>query len=318
MVALVRGQALARLGRDAAALALLDRAVATWTTEGNDRYLALALPERARLLERLGRETEALADLRRFIEAHARDDRMRAEQRTDLMREQFDASRRELENAELKAREALRLKEIEGLTAARRWQWTAMALGAVLLLGLVAVVLRQLAKARRLRLLAMTDPLTGLANRRRTDYRGSEAFKQARLSGQPFCVLAIDIDHFKQVNDTHGHAVGDVVLQRVGRECQRTLRKLDLMGRIGGEEFTGLLPETAEPAACFVAERLRAGVEGLDLDDVVPGLRVTISLGVAQMREGDPDFAAVLARADAAMYRAKQAGRNRVVSDETT
>lgn len=317
MVALVRGQAMARLGRDDEAIALLDRAVATWTTEGNDRYLALALPERARLLERLGRESEAIADLRRFIEAHANDDRMRAEQPTDFMREQFDASRREVENAELKAREALRLKEIEGLNAARRWQWTAIGLAGVLILVLIAFTARQIAKARRLRLLAMTDPLTGLANRRHTDYRGSEAFKMARLSAQPFCVLAIDIDHFKAVNDTHGHAVGDTVLQRVGRECQRTLRKLDLMGRIGGEEFTGLLPETAEPAARQVAERLRAGVESLNLDDIVPGLRVTISVGVAQMREADPDFAGVLARADAAMYRAKQGGRNRVVSDET-
>ncbi|GAB3734607.1 GGDEF domain-containing protein [Silanimonas algicola] len=317
MLALVRGMALAALGEDAEALALLDRAVATWTREGNERYLALALPERARLLERLGREKEAIADLRRFIEAHAEDDRLRAEQRTDFMREQFDASRREVENAELKAREALRLKEIEGLNAARRWQWTAMSLAVVLVVVLLVVVARQIAKARRLRLLAMTDPLTGLANRRHTDYRGSEAFKMARLTGQPFCVLAIDIDHFKAVNDTHGHAVGDTVLQRVGRECQRTLRKLDLMGRIGGEEFTGLLPETAEPSARQVAERLRAGVESLDLDDVVPGLRVTISIGVAQMRDADPDFAGVLARADAAMYRAKQSGRNRVVSDET-
>lgn len=317
MAALVRGQALARLGRDTEALAMLDEVIATWTAEENTRYLSFALPERARLLERLGRDGDALADLQRYIDAHLADDRQRAEQRTEFMREEFDASQRELENAELKAREALRLKEIEGLNAARRWQWTAIGLAGVLILVLIAFTARQIAKARRLRLLAMTDPLTGLANRRHTDYRGSEAFKMARLSAQPFCVLAIDIDHFKAVNDTHGHAVGDTVLQRVGRECQRTLRKLDLMGRIGGEEFTGLLPETAEPAARQVAERLRAGVESLNLDDIVPGLRVTISVGVAQMREADPDFAGVLARADAAMYRAKQGGRNRVVSDET-
>ena len=318
MTALVRGQALARQARHAEALPLLEQAVTTWSNENNDRYLALALPERAQVYEAVGRKSEALADLRRFIAVHARDDRQRAEQRTEFMREEFDASRRELENAELKSREALRLKEIEGLNAAKRWQWLALGLGVVLLLVLFGIILRQIAKARRLRLLAMTDPLTGLANRRHTDYRGSEAFKMARLQGQPFCVLAIDIDHFKTVNDTHGHAVGDLVLQRVGRECQRTLRKLDLMGRIGGEEFTGLLPETHEPAARHVAERLRAGVEALDLDDIAPGLRVTISLGVARMREDDADFAAVLARADAAMYRAKQAGRNRVVSDETT
>ncbi len=317
MSALIRGQAFSKLGRDAEALPLLDAAIETWTREGNGRYLALALPARATVLETLGEKDRAIADLRRFIDVHAAEDRDRAAQRTDFMREQFDAAQRELDNADLRAREQLRLKEIEGLNAARRWQWAAIALGAILLLVLVGIVIRQLQKAHRLRLLAMTDPLTGLANRRQTDYRGTEAFKAARASSQPFCVLAIDIDHFKQVNDAHGHAVGDTVLQRVGRECQRTLRKLDLMGRIGGEEFTGLLPETAEPAACFVAERLRAGVEALDLDDVVPGLRVTISLGVAQMRGEDPDFAALLARADAAMYRAKQSGRNRVVSDET-
>lgn len=317
MTALVRGQALLGQGKHEEARRSLDTAINRWTLEENTRYLVLALPVRSAAFEALGQPARALEDLHRYIALSGEDRNRRAEQRTEFMREQFDASRREIENAELRAREAARVQEIAALNAARRWQWIAMGLAVVLLVGLVVVVMRQVAKARRLRLLAMTDPLTGLANRRHTDYRGSEAFKMARLSDQPFCVLAIDIDHFKTVNDTHGHAVGDTVLQRVGRECQRTLRKLDLMGRIGGEEFTGLLPETAEPAACQVAERLRVGVASLDLDDVVPGLRITISIGVAQMRDNDPDFAAVLARADAAMYRAKQGGRNRVVSDET-
>jgi diguanylate cyclase (GGDEF)-like protein len=317
MLSLVEGDALAQLGRTPEALARLDAAVDAWTPPGNERYLAFALAKRSVVREATGDIAGALADVRREYALHLEDERQQAEQRADLRRYEFDVARRDAENQELRATEALRKKQVEALEAAKRWQWTAMALGGLLLLVLVAVVLRQLQKARRLRLLAMTDPLTGLANRRHTDYRGSEAFKAAKLSSQPFCVLAIDIDHFKQVNDTHGHAVGDAVLQRVGRECQRTLRKLDLMGRIGGEEFTGLLPETAEPAACLVAERLRAGVEALDLDDVVPGLRVTISLGVAQLRGEDVDFAALLARADAAMYRAKQSGRNRVVSDET-
>jgi diguanylate cyclase (GGDEF)-like protein len=315
MADLVRGQALAQLGRPAEALRHLDAAVAVWDREHNERYLAMALPVRADVLQTLGEHLRTVADLRRYIEIHARADAKRAAQRTELMREQFNASQRELENAELKAREALREQEIAGLTTTRRWQWTAMALAGVLLLGLMAVVLRQLAKARRLRLLAMTDPLTGLANRRHVEFRGQEVFKQARASGQPFCVLAVDIDHFKDVNDSHGHAIGDQVLQHVARECQRTLRTFDLMGRIGGEEFTGLLPNTALAAAELVAERLRAGIKAMALDAVVPGLRVTVSLGVAQMRPSDADFAALMARADAAMYRAKQSGRDRVVAD---
>jgi diguanylate cyclase (GGDEF)-like protein len=316
MLDFIEGQALARLGQNEEALARFDASVATWTSEENSRYLALVLPERATVLERLGEHERAVADLRRFIDAHAQDDRDRAAQRTDFMREQFDASRRDLENAQLRAQEELRKQEIEGLNEARRWQWVAVGLAVVLAGILAVVVVRQIQKARRLQLLAMTDPLTGLANRRRTDYRGSEAFKTARLTATPYSVLALDIDHFKQVNDTHGHAIGDAVLARVGRECQRTLRKLDLMGRIGGEEFSGLLPETAEPAAMHVAERLRQGVEKLNFDDLSPGLKVTISIGVAQMRDSDTDFAGLLSRADAAMYRAKQGGRNRVESDD--
>lgn len=313
-IKLIEGDALAQLGRRTEALQRLDAAVDAFTPPGNERYLLLALLERSEVREAAGDASGSLSDLRRAYALHIEDDRQRAQQRSDLRRYEFDIARRDDENQQLRATEALKTRQLAALNATRRWQWGAMGLGSVVLAVIAA---RQLARVRRLRLLAMTDPLTGLANRRRTDYRGREAFKAARSSGQAYCVLVIDIDHFKKVNDAHGHAVGDSVLQRVGRECQRTLRKLDLMGRIGGEEFAGLLPETAEPAACQVAERLRAGVENLDLDDVVPGLRVTISLGVAQMRADDADFAALLARADAAMYRAKQAGRNRVVSDGT-
>jgi diguanylate cyclase (GGDEF)-like protein len=312
MVALVRGQALARLGRDAEALPLLDRAVATWTTEGNDRYLALALPERARLLERLGREADAIADLRSFIEVNANDDRMRAEQRTDFMREQFDASRREVENAELKAREALRLQEIESLDRLRQWQNVAIALGVALVLLLFGITMRQLWRARHLKVLSETDALTGAPNRRALLYEGQRAFLDSRRRMKTLTVLALDIDHFKRINDAYGHATGDAVLARIAKECERTLRQRDLIGRIGGEEFAGLLPETSLDAAVQVAERIRGGVEGLDLDDLAPGLRVTISLGVAALDPHDADFATLLHRADKALYRAKETGRNRV------
>jgi diguanylate cyclase (GGDEF)-like protein len=189
-----------------------------------------------------------------------------------------------------------------------------MALGLGLLLAalLAILVLRQIARAKRLQAMAMTDPLTGLANRRRMEFQGRIAVREARTAGTPLALFAIDIDHFKAVNDAYGHATGDAVLARIAQECQRTLRQHDLIGRIGGEEFAGLLPGTSLEAAVQVAERIRGGVAALDLDDLVPGLRVTISLGVAALDRHDADFASLLDRADKALYRAKESGRDRV------
>jgi diguanylate cyclase (GGDEF)-like protein len=312
MANFIRGQALARQSRDADALAMLDEAVAAWTKEDNARYLALALPVRAAVLERIRRYEAVIADLRAFIAVKDRDNDRRADQRTDLIREQFEAERREIENAQLRARERLREQEIQALDQVRRWQRMALGLGLLLAALLAILVLRQIARAKRLQAMAMTDPLTGLANRRRMEFQGRIAVREARTAGTPLALLAIDIDHFKAVNDAYGHATGDAVLARIAQECQRALRQHDLIGRIGGEEFTGLLPGTSLEAAVQVAERIRGGVAALDLDDLVPGLRVTISLGVAALDRQDADFASLLDRADKALYRAKESGRDRV------
>jgi diguanylate cyclase (GGDEF)-like protein len=312
MANFIRGQALARQSRDADALAMLDEAVAAWTKEDNARYLALALPVRAAVLERIRRYEAVIADLRAFIAVKDRDNDRRADQRTDLIREQFEAERREIENAQLRARERLREQEIQALDQVRRWQRMALGLGLLLAALLAILVLRQIARAKRLQAMAMTDPLTGLANRRRMEFQGRIAVREARTAGTPLALFAIDIDHFKAVNDAYGHATGDAVLARIAQECQRTLRQHDLIGRIGGEEFAGLLPGTSLETAVQVAERIRGGVAALDLDDLVPGLRVTISLGVAALDRHDGDFATLLDRADKALYRAKESGRDRV------
>lgn len=160
--------------------------------------------------------------------------------------------------------------------------------------------------------MATTDSLTGLHNRHHFFQLAEHEFQRARRYGRPLSVIMLDIDHFKRVNDTYGHAVGDQVLQAVAGRCRETLRDVDHMGRYGGEEFVVLLPESDVEGAHNAAERLRRCVAESPIETGRGPVAVTISLGAAAITEDCPDLAALLDRADAAMYAAKQAGRNRV------
>ena len=314
MIQLRRGQARAGLGQHAAALSHYGRAATAMTRTGNKRYLALLYLARARSAHALGRDGAAYADLERYIDTHGRMAAAERSQQARLLREQFDSDRRDLENSRLANETALRERQVEALLAARRWQWTAMALGGVLLLMLVALVVRQLARMRRLRELAATDPLTGVANRRSIERLGEEAIAAARRSGDGLCLLILDIDHFKMVNDRFGHLTGDQALAHVATACSAALRQFDKLGRIGGEEFLVLLPRTRMDQARQVAERIRAAVEALAFADIDPSLRLSVSIGIAELRGGDKDLREFCARADAALYAAKDAGRNRMVA----
>jgi diguanylate cyclase (GGDEF)-like protein len=158
------------------------------------------------------------------------------------------------------------------------------------------------------------DHLTQIFNRRYLYARGEQETALARRHRRPLSLLMLDIDHFKQVNDVHGHAAGDVVLHAVAQCCQTTKRATDLAGRLGGEEFAVVLPETPLPQALQAAERLRRAVaaNGVQLGD--RNLTVTASFGVACLQESDADFSSLLRRADAALYVAKHDGRNRVAA----
>lgn len=160
---------------------------------------------------------------------------------------------------------------------------------------------------------AWTDALTGCHNRRWLDARMSRLVERHRRAGSPLCLLALDIDFFKRVNDTYGHPGGDAVLASVGRAILTGLRPTDLGARYGGEEFTIVLPDTPLEGAVIAAERLRGRLSGnpVNLRDgrVIPG--VTASIGVAELTLED-DAATLIARADAALYRAKANGRDRV------
>ncbi|KIH83586.1 sensor domain-containing diguanylate cyclase [Pseudomonas batumici] len=152
----------------------------------------------------------------------------------------------------------------------------------------------------------VTDPLTGLTNRRGLQLI-LEDWENRR---QPFSVLALDIDHFKQVNDSYGHSAGDLVLQHLAQQMRRHSRESDVLCRHGGEEFLMLLPGTPPSQAIQVAERLRAAMAYTESPNGIP---VTVSLGVASWPQARKTVALVLKEADQALYRAKESGRNRVV-----
>lgn len=159
---------------------------------------------------------------------------------------------------------------------------------------------------------ASTDPLTGVLNRRGLDARMVALVGLARRSGRPLSLVALDVDHFKRINDTHGHGAGDDVLRRLAASLQARVRRSDVVARIGGEEFVVLLPDTDVPGAQTIAQALLQAVA--EQEDPVVG-RVTISAGVAGLRGPEEEPVTFIARADAALYRAKHEGRNRVCAD---
>jgi len=167
-----------------------------------------------------------------------------------------------------------------------------------------------------LRRLATTDPLTDLANRRHFLAQVDLELELLQRYAKPAALLMIDLDHFKQVNDAYGHAAGDAVLRHFAAIARRILRKVDLLGRLGGEEFAALLPGTDAEGAQQLAERLRQTVADSQVHTVSGGaIQVTISIGVTLFALTDANADTVLARADRALYRAKEQGRNRVEID---
>ena len=166
---------------------------------------------------------------------------------------------------------------------------------------------------------ATLDALTGFYNRRQLEERTRQEVSGANRKNKPLCAIMIDIDFFKKVNDTYGHAVGDIVLKTVAHIIKSQLRDYDIAGRYGGEEFTILLPYTTLSDAQMVAERLRMAVElkHIDISKVVPDspekyISVTISSGVHQLQSGE-DETELIQKADKALYEAKTGGRNKVV-----
>jgi len=203
------------------------------------------------------------------------------------------------------------------------WAYFSLVMGRCLMLSVYAGDMRtRLGESRRrlaaslaqVRELASHDELTRTLNRRALTAQLEQERARAERSGAPFCIAMMDLDRFKSVNDTYGHAAGDAVLRGFAATVRQTMRGTDAFGRYGGEEFLMILVATPLDAALEALERVRAAVEATDWRAITPHHGVTVSAGVACHRKGE-NVEQLLHRADQALYEAKHAGRNRVVRE---
>ena len=311
MLFLLTGQALAGKGQHAQAMVRYAQALPLIEKDGNQRYLALLYQARAASVEALGNASEALADYKRFATLQTSlQGKMRLEQ-SRLLEYEYEIRKREFENHRLRAEASARSSQLQALERARHWQTLALLLGVLLLAVLVALAVRQHQRTRRLRTLAMTDPLTGVASRRAIEQIAGRALSEASRAGTPVALLLLDLDYFKAINDRYGHPAGDAVLRATTNAWQAQLRGRDRLGRIGGEEFAVVCVDANHEQAMGIASRLLEATRALQLPDIDPVLRVRTSIGIAEARPGDTRES-LFARADAALYRAKHEGRDRV------
>ncbi|MET0070940.1 MAG: GGDEF domain-containing protein [Candidatus Thiodiazotropha sp.] len=207
---------------------------------------------------------------------------------------------------------------IADLTAKRMIVATVTYLLLFLVTGVISVLfaknsVQKKVAFRKLQQYATTDDLTGLANRRELDKVALREFKRATRFSRHLSVLMMDLDHFKTVNDSYGHNVGDRVLKHVADICLTAIRGQDFLARYGGEEFTILLPETDIGNAALLAQRICDEIAAKAYQDGAQPIFITISIGVSEVEDSDDDVGELIYRADKALYEAKKRGRNRVV-----
>ncbi len=178
----------------------------------------------------------------------------------------------------------------------------------------MVVILRDITKSKtmeaELKRLASTDPLTGADNRRSFLEKGAYELRRAKRYNHPFSFLMMDVDHFKAVNDAYGHQLGDQVLKQLVSESYKVIRVTDIFGRLGGEEFAVILPETNTDTALIVGKRLNQKLANIQIKSDQGRIRFTVSIGFAMFEKDEDTVETIMARADSALYKAKMAGRN--------
>ncbi len=304
---------LLRQGQAEQAMVPLAKAEQSFRDISNDRGLAELYLLKSEIFTAQGLWQESTNVLKSYISLHSELDNKLQSYRTTEMRTRFNADRMAKENQRLLESERLKEQEVQILQQNRLLQLAVLILASIIIFIMAILAYKQTGKSRQFQKIAQTDHLTQLANRRYTYQRGEALFNQAKHSGIPMSVILFDADNFKDINDQFGHDGGDKVLQHLASVSQTLIREQDLLGRIGGEEFLLLLPETSREECLKIAERLRQTLAESSPEALAGESRVTISAGVATLNT-ELQFSELLKQADNALYRAKNKGRNRVES----
>jgi diguanylate cyclase (GGDEF)-like protein len=312
-IQLARGVALHRLGRLEESLAALTAALRVFKEADALGDLGVTYSELARVQAELGDWRAAYDTQTQYKAISDRLLKNQLDQRFATLKVEFDTAARDKENDLLMRENQANEKALLQARRARQLQAVAIALTVLLAAMLATLAIHQRRSNQRMRVLAMTDELTGVPNRRDVLTRLEELL---RREGEPACsVLIADIDHFKSVNDHHGHPVGDEVLKFIARELRAAVREPAFFGRLGGEEFLIALPDTSLENGCAAADRLREQIMNIDTTRWFPiHRRITASIGVTVSKAGVCTSSDMLMRADGALYAAKRAGRNCVKS----
>ncbi|WP_258405087.1 tetratricopeptide repeat-containing diguanylate cyclase [Shewanella psychrotolerans] len=261
---------------------------------------------------------QAVIALQDYIATHQALDATRQTNSTTEMRTRFNTEKVERENKQLLKIQKIKENELIILNQNKYLQLAVIILSGIIMVILSVISYKQSKKSKQLSVLASTDHLTQLPNRRSTYLKGETYFKSKESTEHPLSLILFDADNFKQINDQLGHDIGDKVLISLANISNMLMRKQDLVGRVGGEEFLIVLPNTSSEQAFNIAQRLVATVEKSNFDDIPSDLKLTISAGIATQAD-ENSFDMLLKRADKALYSAKAAGRNcAVLSDKNS
>ena len=299
-------------GRAAQALAGLDSVLDHSGADMSPRRVATLYQLRAQTNAALKKYPAAYADLEEYVRRYGKVNDAERTKQSAAWRARFETDREIEHSLSLQRELTLGNERLQRQHEQLRWTIIAVAAGACVIALLTHILVSNTRHKRQLTRFATEDGLTGLLNRRRSVELASQALSSANLHGQPLTIAVIDLDHFKSINDRCGHAVGDQVLKEFARLGAESLRGADLFGRWGGEEFLVVLPDTKLDVALAIIERLRVLALEIRLPASGADLRVSFSAGLATNEPGVNTLDDVIARADAALYQAKERGRDLV------
>ncbi|WP_445777291.1 diguanylate cyclase [Shewanella sp.] len=303
-----------KLNNNTQALEYIQKAEQAFSDSENARGLNSALRLKSQIYQDLALWQEAYNSLLAYVDSHLALDKQTMSDRNTEMQTRFNTDKIQSENEWLVQRDKDKEQQLQILQRNEQMQIIIIILVAIILVIVSVFAYKQLMRKKQFKVLALTDDLTKLSNRRDTYAQGQHFLKAAQQSAKPFSIISFDADHFKKVNDTLGHEIGDKVLVKLASICSSMMRETDVVGRVGGEEFLVLLPNIDKTKAIEIANRLIDTIANYDWSQLSPHLEQTISAGVASY-SNETELSPLLLKADKALYSAKAAGRNCVKAE---